>query len=174
MRPTFLSRPQFGPFISMLICGALLVSMFAGTPRSSAKAPRNTKTTTQSLNPQGNSQRQREPAPRDNGRRVDPVPPQTGPPAANLPNLDELKQRKIQKPEAPAPVPSKIRSPRKANRRNANRTAAGREPSRIIRARTWQTGRAFPAMHKLRCARITRARWHRSHKRKEQRLSERS
>src|SRR5205085_9053893 len=59
------------------------------------------------------SQRQRQAAPRDDSRKVDPIPSERGAPATNLPNLDELRSRKPEKPEAPPPVPSTIRSKRK-------------------------------------------------------------
>src|SRR5258708_32872723 len=50
----------------------------------------------------------------DNGkaRKVNPEPPQKGAPAVMLPNLDEAKQRQDPKAEAPAPIPSTIRSNR--------------------------------------------------------------
>ncbi|HXI23940.1 MAG TPA: discoidin domain-containing protein, partial [Pyrinomonadaceae bacterium] len=92
---------------------ALLVSMLVVAPLSSAKSPHKTKSTTPVVNPQGNSQRQRQPAPRDDSRKVDPIQPERGAPAANLPNLEELRSRKPEKPEAPPPVPSTIRSKRK-------------------------------------------------------------
>ena len=49
----------------------------------------------------------------DKARKVNAEPPQQGPPAANLPNLDEVKQRRDPEPEAPAAVPSTMRSRRK-------------------------------------------------------------
>src|SRR5438128_3721399 len=118
MRPTYC--PRYAPFISLLMSAALVVSMVVIAPRSSAKSPRKTKSTTQVVNPQGNSQRQRQPAPRDDNRKVDPIPVERGAPAANLPNLDELKHRKPEKPEAPAPIPSTQRSPKKARANDKN------------------------------------------------------
>jgi hypothetical protein len=124
-------RPQFGRFISLLICGALLVSIFVATPRSSAKSPRKTKTTAPVVNPQGNSQRQRQPLPRDNSRRVDPIQPDRVGRPINLPSVDELKRRKPEKPEAPAPVPSTTRSPRKRAGNNKP-VAATSSPDRVV------------------------------------------
>jgi YD repeat-containing protein len=51
----------------------------------------------------------------DNGkaRKVTPEPPQMGPPSGTLPDLDEVKSRHASEPEAPAPVPSTMRSKHK-------------------------------------------------------------
>ena len=55
-----------------------------------------------------------EPIPQQpNGRKVTPAPPVSGPPAASLPNLDEVKQRRHEAPRAPEPVSSTLRSRRK-------------------------------------------------------------
>src|SRR5438045_2603880 len=62
MRPTYC--PLFARFISLLMSAALLVSMLVVAPRSSAKSPRKAKSTAPVISPQGNSQRQRQPAPR--------------------------------------------------------------------------------------------------------------
>src|SRR5687767_6255627 len=49
-------------------------------------------------------------------RRVDPLPPRLGPPAANLPNLDQLRSgNNPSRIEAPGPIPSTLRSRRKSN-----------------------------------------------------------
>src|SRR5262249_15810909 len=48
-------------------------------------------------------------------RRVAPLPPQPGPPAANLPNLDDLRTRRNSGPvQAQRPIPSTMRSRRKS------------------------------------------------------------
>src|SRR5262249_2496918 len=51
-------------------------------------------------------------SPNGNGSRVTPLPGVLGPPAANLPNLDELRQRIHVPPQALMPLPSVDRSPR--------------------------------------------------------------
>ena len=76
MRPTYC--PHLARFISLLMSAALIVSMLLVVPRVSARSPRKTKSTTQAINPQVNSQRQRQPATRDAGRRVDPIQPERG------------------------------------------------------------------------------------------------
>jgi hypothetical protein len=103
---------------------ALLVSMFVVAPLSSAKSPRKTKSAITLVNPQGNSQRQRQPAPRDAGRKVDPIQPERIALPNNLPNVEELRRRKPEKPEAPAPVPSTQRSPKKARASDKNSTTS--------------------------------------------------
>src|SRR5438094_4384427 len=129
MRPTYC--PLFARFISLLMSAALLFSMLVVAPRSSAKSPRKAKSTAPVISPQGNSQRQRQPAPRDNDRRVDPIPPERGAPTTNLPNPEELKRRKPEKPEAPAPIPSTVRSPRKLLLQPPRRTPSSPLPPPI-------------------------------------------
>ena len=129
MNPAYRFLSQFGRFISLLVCGALLISMFGTTPPSSAKSPRKTKSTAPLVNPQANSQRQRQPAPRDNSRRVDPIQPDRMALPTNLPNVEQLRRRKPEKPEAPAPAPSTVRSKRKrplnGDRASSNALPAG-------------------------------------------------
>src|ERR1041385_7134879 len=116
MRPTFC--PRFARCLNLLMSGALIVSMLVVAPLSSAKSPRKTKPPTQVGNPQGNSQRQRQPAPRDNDRRVDPIHVEPSALMTNLPNVEDLKRHKPEKPEAPAPVPSTVKSPKKQKQTN--------------------------------------------------------
>jgi len=52
-------------------------------------------------------------SPNGKGRKVTPAPPETGAPAANLPNLNEVKRRRQREPEAPPDVPSIMRSRRR-------------------------------------------------------------
>src|SRR5438045_1488985 len=59
------------------------------------------------------SQGERQPAPKDKGKRVDPRLPEPGRPSALLPNLDEPRQRKNDKPKAPRAIESTMRSRRK-------------------------------------------------------------
>src|SRR2546430_792372 len=116
MSPTYRRHFLLVRYVSLLVCSALVFSMmtFGSLRATSAKAPRRSKTETRTLSPQGNPQRQRQPAPRDNSRRVDPIQHEPGALTTNFPNPEELKRRKPEKPEAPAPIPSTIRSPRKA------------------------------------------------------------
>ena len=148
-------RPQFVRFISLLICGAMLVSMFVATPRSSAKSPRKTKTTAPVVNPQGNSQRQRQPLPRDNSRRVDPIQPDRVGRPINLPSVDELQRRKPEKPEAPAPIPSTTRSPRKRVGKNKPVAAAiSPENDRVVLSATQPMNRRAPGVVRSHHARL--------------------
>lgn len=59
------------------------------------------------------SQGQRQPAPKDKGKRVTARPPEPGRPPTSLPNLDEARQRKQDKPKAQRVIESTIRSRRK-------------------------------------------------------------
>ena len=59
------------------------------------------------------SQGLRQPAPKDKGKRVAAKPPEPGRPSALLPNLDEARQRKNDKPKAPRAIESTMRSRRK-------------------------------------------------------------
>src|ERR1044072_9315784 len=53
----------------------------------------------------------------DSARKVPPVPPERSIPAGlNLPNLEEVRQRRHEKPEAPALIESTMRSRRKADK----------------------------------------------------------
>src|SRR6184192_1288059 len=49
----------------------------------------------------------------DSARKVPPMPPQRGAPDLNLPNLDEVRQRRREKPQAPPPIESTMHSRRK-------------------------------------------------------------
>src|SRR5437016_4778946 len=59
------------------------------------------------------SQGQRQPAPKDKGKRVTARPPEPGRPPTLLPNLDEARQRKQDKPKAQRAIESTTRSRRK-------------------------------------------------------------
>lgn len=52
-------------------------------------------------------------SPNGKGRKVTPAPPERGAPAANLPNLNEVKRKRQPEPEAPRDMPSIMRSRRK-------------------------------------------------------------
>ena len=81
-------------------------------------------------------------------RRVMPVPPQLGPPAANLPNLDELKQRQNVAPRAAVVAPSMMRSRRKPlEPRNGRRVGDPLPP--IVRPSPRATPSALPALTPL-------------------------
>ena len=100
---------------SLLVSFGLMLSILVVGPfGTTAKAPRNLKTAPGSLNsltPQSTGGRER--APRDAGKRADPIPAERGAPAADLPNLDQLRRRKPEKPKAPSPIPSTKRAFRK-------------------------------------------------------------
>src|SRR2546421_3438649 len=65
------------------------------------------------------------------GRRVAPLPPQTGPPAANLPNLDELRGRQNSRPvQAPHPITSTMRSRHKPAPASPGRTLVQSMPAK--------------------------------------------
>jgi YD repeat-containing protein len=49
-------------------------------------------------------------SPNGKGQKVSPVPPQKGPPPGNLPNLDDVRRRKPEPPQAPPPLSSTARS----------------------------------------------------------------
>jgi hypothetical protein len=112
---------------SLLVSFGLMLSMFVvGPSGTTAKAPRNLKTALGSLNsltPQSTSGRER--APRDAGKRVDPIPAERGAPAADLPNLDQLRRRKPEKLKAPPPIPSTKRAPRKEGLKDNKAADAG-------------------------------------------------
>src|SRR2546421_5402770 len=86
-------------WISLLISLSLLTPVLFIVPIGvGARAPRNRKTIERNLNPpQSPSPRGRQPAPRDAGRRVDPIQPERGAPAFNFPSAEELKRRKPEK-----------------------------------------------------------------------------
>src|SRR5260370_42134379 len=56
------------------------------------------------------SQGLRQPAPKDKGKRIAANPPEPGRPSALLPDLDEARQRKNDKPKAPRAIESTMRS----------------------------------------------------------------
>jgi hypothetical protein len=85
---------------SSCVCFVLLLSCFVVTPLANLDHNRTVLAKGQSSSQNGNI------------KKVDPAPPVTGPPAANLPNLDEVKLRR-QAPRAPEPVSSTLRARRK-------------------------------------------------------------
>src|SRR5437867_2976812 len=87
-------------FITLTVCFALLFSAATGIPvrPANGKASRTRQ--------QGNGQNVNE-------RRVAPLPPRTDPPAANLPDLNEIKHARVESPRAPLALPSMMRSRRK-------------------------------------------------------------
>jgi YD repeat-containing protein len=100
---------------SLFVGFALVLPMLLGAPSATAKGPHPVKSSERSLKPTAQqSENRRQPAPKDGGKRVDPIPPQRGAPAANLPNINELKTRRPVAPRAPEPVPSTMRSRRKS------------------------------------------------------------
>src|SRR6266481_7465698 len=98
MRRTHRLSARLNHWTSLSVCFALVLSCFVVTPQ--AKPNHNSKALQQGQNGPGNG----------NGKKVEPAPPVTGPPAANLPNLDEVKQRRQEAPRAPEPLSSTLRS----------------------------------------------------------------
>jgi|GEM_PF-2486401 len=86
---------------SLCVCFALLFSAIAGIPFQTASS--------------NNSIRIRQQAGRQNGneRRVSPPPARSGPPAANLPDLNEVRHATLEAPRAAVTLPSTMRSRRK-------------------------------------------------------------
>ena len=120
------SLMPYSPFSSA--AGSLDQLVGGWTVGTTAKAPRNLKRVPGSLNsltPQSTGGRER--APKDAGKRVDPIPAETGAPAADLPNLDQLRRRKPEKPKAPPPIPSTKRAPRKGLKDNKAADASATE-----------------------------------------------
>jgi len=84
-------------FLSICICAAVVYCSLVMTPLTSGK--------TSLLNQQNSNGQGQE-------RRVTPPRPRRGPPAANLPNLDELRTRNAEEPVTPDAIPSTVRSRR--------------------------------------------------------------
>lgn len=89
-------------FTSLSVCFALLFSAAAGIPVCSASGRESTRVRSQEQH--------------GNERRITPAPPRTGPPAPNVPNLDQVKHQQIPAPRAsitrpPGCVRYKIKSP---------------------------------------------------------------
>src|SRR5688572_27915713 len=84
---------------SLCVCFGLLFSAIAGIPFQTVNSKESSR-----VRPQEQDANQ---------RRVAPLPPRTGPPAANLPNLDEVKHRAVAAPRTPEALPSLMRSRRK-------------------------------------------------------------
>ncbi len=106
-------RQRLVRWTSLCVCFALVLSALAIVPFASvtgkSRSGRNETPTRRGservdlAQGQGNGQ----------VRRVNPVPPQKGPPAATLPNLDEVKRRHDPAPKTPAAMSSSVRSKRK-------------------------------------------------------------
>src|SRR5258708_29234233 len=60
----------------------------------------------------------------DKAKKVIPLPPQAGPPVGTLPNLNEAKTRPTAVPRTPQPIPSTLRSRRKARRGQNDKIAS--------------------------------------------------
>jgi len=90
-RPTHRLPARLIRWTSLSVCFALVLSCFVVTPL--AKPDHKSKALAQG---QSGSQDGK-------AKKVEPAPPVTGPPAANLPNLDEVKQRRQEAPGAPEP-----------------------------------------------------------------------
>ena len=98
-RPTFRKFPfanHLSAFLGVLICCALVVSTLVIPRRAAASG----------ASGQGGGQGQQGQTPRRGT-------PEPGPPAADLPNLDEVRHKRHAKPQAPPHVPSTMRGRRK-------------------------------------------------------------
>ena len=74
----------------------------------------------------------------DSARKVPPMPPQRGAPDLNLPNLEEVRQRRREKPQAPPPIESTMHSRRKA--RASSQTTGRDRKSHHARSRAMIAG----------------------------------
>lgn len=102
MRRTHRLPTRFISWISLSGCFSLLLTSLAIVPLPLVSSK-------SALVSQGESNQ----GTNDKARKVKADPPQKGAPAANLPNLDEVRQRRDPEPEAPAAIPSTMRSKRK-------------------------------------------------------------
>jgi hypothetical protein len=126
--------PRLVRWISLSVCFALILSVLTTGPLQAVNGKgfgyeRRTKPITKPSPPV--PQGRREP-PKGNGKKVDPVPPQPGPPAVSLPNLDEARRLRPSAPRAPEPVASTMRSKRKLVKAPKDRKASNnglREPA---------------------------------------------
>src|SRR5260370_23425098 len=100
MRRTHRLPARLIRWTSLSVCLVLVLSCFVVTPL--AKSNHNSRAVAKGQ--RGN----------DNAKKVEPAPPVAGPPAANLPNLDEVRQRLQQATSAPIPILSTMRSRHKA------------------------------------------------------------
>ncbi len=105
------------------------------------------------------------------GKKVAPAPPLPGAPAANLPNLDETRQRSPMEPQARQPAPSTMRSRRKPvesrhgrkvgdplprkNQRADRGTSGSDRVARVNTNRDRATGRAHHASRFSRCRKFS-------------------
>lgn len=87
-------------WISLLVAGAVLLSAVVAIP-----LPNSVRVSAQGKKKEGPST--------GKARKVTPGPPETGAPAFDLPNLDEVRRRPETSPEAPPPISSSARSKRK-------------------------------------------------------------
>jgi YD repeat-containing protein len=71
-------------------------------------------TTASERKPMARTGKAQQQTPNGKAKKVTPLPPELGVPYLNLPNLDEVRQRQRSEPQAPAPIQSTIRSPRKS------------------------------------------------------------
>jgi len=101
MRRTHRLPARLIRWTSLSVCFVLVLSCFVVTPL--AKPDHKSKALAQGQSGSQNGK----------AKKVEPAPPVTGPPAANLPNLDEVKQRRQEAPRAPEPLSSTLRSRRK-------------------------------------------------------------
>ncbi len=130
MRRTHRLSARLIRWTSLSVCFALVLSCFVVTPL--AKPNHNSTVLAQGQSGSQNGK----------GKKVEPAPPVTGPPGANLPNLDEVRQRRQDAPAPPPQIPSTMRSPRKLREsRRGVRTSDPLAPARRLSYGTRNTKR---------------------------------
>src|SRR6266481_1086949 len=130
MRRTHRLSARLIRWTSLSVCFALVLSCFVVTPL--AKPNHHSTVLAQGQSGSQNGK----------GKKVEPAPPVTGPPGANLPNLDEVRHRRQDAPAPPPQIPSTMRSPRKLREsRRGVRTSDPLAPARRLSYGTRNTKR---------------------------------
>lgn len=123
MRSAHRLPPRLVRWTSLSVCLALVLSVLSNTlVQSASNKHRIPLAPARSQSQNGRS------------KKADPEPPQPGPPAANLPNLDELRHRPQVEPSAAAPQESTIRTRRKPSESRRGRTVIDGPPPRMQKA----------------------------------------
>jgi Fibronectin type III domain len=111
-------------WMSLVVCGALVLTPLSSTPITEASKSGRAHTRAAKIPNGGQGDR--------NAQKVKPDPPQPGPPFPNLPNLNEIRTRQPEIPHAPLPIPSTLRSRRKPAH-GGNSSALQIPPPALIR-----------------------------------------
>ena len=122
------------PHISLCLCLALLLSGLSSRPIEAASGERSDPFSTRQQTSGQES-------------RVAPLLPRTGPPAANLPNLDEVKRQQVDAPRAPEALPSTMRSRRKPLQLPPGRRPGENAPRRNRISRNQNSAGSMLARH---------------------------